>query len=186
MRRLIAVLGILLAAPASGEEYLVRDALGVGVDLGKPSEVRRITNREFLEAGQLWFGNGFLRGIALFVECNQRWTVGEFVAYLNNTVYLFTPFEQAARGFLDGRGCRARADEVDSVQRAVDALDATLSRIRFETDHQELRAMVERGGAPGATAWHRVVGLVAGARLLELETQGRQPPAFRPGESGPR
>lgn len=190
MRWLVAVLGILLAAPASAGEYLVRDALGVVGDLGRASEVRRITNREFLEAGQLWFGNGFLRGIALFADCGHAWSVGEFVAYLNNTVYLFTPFDEAARAFLDGKGCRARpasrTPDADTYIQAMQDLSAELSRVRFEADHEQLRAMVERGGAPTADGWDRAVGLVAGARLLELETQSKQPPAWRPGQSGAR
>lgn len=192
MRRLLTMLAVVVAVspPAAGAgEYLVLDWVQRGrswAELQGPYRPEE-TMREGLALLQREFGEGVIWGVtATGGRCAQRFSGEEFAAYMRSTARPSDRFEDAVQTFLTARGCRGRADEVDSIQRAVDALDVTLSGIRFETDQQELRAMVERGGAPGATAWQRVVGLVAGARLLELETQGRRPPAFRPGESGPR
>lgn len=74
--------------------------------------------------------------------------------------------------------CRAAGTE--GYIQAVNDLTRILFNIRFERDEQKLRKLVETGRIPGVDEFAQVEGMVAGARLLELQAQPQPAPTWRP------
>lgn len=186
MKRLTSMLVVLLtAAPlaAGAGEYLVLDWVQRGrswAELQGPYRAEE-TLREGLALLHREFGDGVWWGIyAVGGGCAQRFSGEEFAGYMRGTARPSDRFEDAVRAFLTARRCEVRGGGT------VEALLALLTRLRTATDREFLEVFVHTARTYPTDKSAAVAGLVAGARLLELEMQGTQPPAWRPPESGAR
>lgn len=106
---------------------------------------------------------------------------GELEAHLRYAAAPTDEISLAIRKYLTARGCRSVQAEA-SDEEWLEAwktgwsdgwkgLAKELLLVRIMEDHAVLEELVRRAGEPGADAVAQVIGLVAGARLLELSRE---------------
>lgn len=183
-----------LGVPSVAQELTVRGWIRSDQFLTMgPATRMSVTFREWVELERREFGSGFAWGIAVAGwQCARGFDGPTFAAYMVERADPSAPFAEAARAFLAERGCRPGAgpDPAEWRRRAEETamadLLAALTIVRESSEPEKLRRAVENARQPGATNASVLLGLVAGARLLELETQSKQPPAWHPQQSAPR
>ncbi len=125
---------------------------------------------------------GMIQGAAVFVDCRARMTVGELEAYLQYTADPGETVVTALDRFLAQKGCAPQdAENRAAVQAEARATFARgLAVLRAVTDEAILRGYVAQGESRPDDPEAVAVGLVAGARLLELRTGDQRAPSPQP------
>ena len=126
---------------------------------------------------------------ALNLRCVQNFTTAEMAAYLQYTAPVNHSDIQAVGAFLRSRQCRSEAD-ADTIRKEFDSgweygwqgAAKTLLRIREMSDTDQLEGHILSGESTSASAFDRVAGVIAGARLFELRRERGEIPVRPPRE----
>lgn len=130
-------------------------------------ELRALAKASGEWGGAIWAALAFgaIRGVeSVGHACDQRTTAGELAAHLELTAHSQEQVSEVLGAFFRSRGC----GPVGPVDRPPAA--ELILAVRQATDEGALSDFVRRGGGPGADPMDRALGVVAGARLLELHS----------------
>ncbi len=125
-----------------------------------------------------WMSLGIMFGLdAVGVKCRQEFVLAELTAFLLYRADRDRPAEEVIRNFLDERGCETGMSQ-EAKDRAMDVgakvLAVTLINLRESTDVAFLQGFIEKAEAkrddPVGTVW----GMMAGARLAELQRESQR------------
>lgn len=191
MGRLLAGIGGVLVALCLSAEGVMAQARPAGmVTLGDMDEIFRRASSSAVQQENSWtfFAWGAMEGgKAVGMGCERSFLTAELAAYLRYRADRSGPPSRAFEAYFRDHDCRAEvpaATQDELVERGEARAARLLLIVRESDDPAWLRGAVRDAEQPGATAMEKAMGVVAGARLLELKGQGSRTPVIRPPAPG--